>query len=118
MAARLQSAEESYVCGRFAQSGGVGHNYKSRLVILDDLMNEADDRVTQLTVYKGKSSPKHERHVYCAKLVWQNTRSTGTISLQSSHYLVILKNPRDASQITHLAKQMYPGKIKVRSGKF
>jgi len=26
--------------------------------------------------------------------------------------LVVFKNPRDASQITHLAKQMYPGKLK------
>ena len=32
-----------------------------------------------------------------------------TISL-NSHYLVIFKNPRDGSQIVHLAKQMYPGK--------
>ena len=34
-----------------------------------------------------------------------------TISL-NSHYLVVFKNPRDVSQITHLAKQMYPGKVK------
>ena len=25
------------------------------------------------------------------------------------HYLVLFKSPRDSSQITHLAKQMYPG---------
>ena len=30
----------------------------------------------------------------------------------NSHYLVVLKNPRDASQVSHLAKQMYPGKTK------
>ena len=34
-----------------------------------------------------------------------------TISL-NSHYLVIFRNPRDKSQINHLAKQMYPGNIK------
>ena len=34
-----------------------------------------------------------------------------TISL-NSHYLLVLKNPRDASQINHLAMQMYPGKTK------
>ena len=31
-----------------------------------------------------------------------------TISL-NAHYEFVFKNPWDASQITHLAKQMYPG---------
>ena len=26
--------------------------------------------------------------------------------------MVVFKNPRDASQVTHLAKQMYPGLVK------
>ena len=26
--------------------------------------------------------------------------------------MLVFKNPRDASQITHLAKQMYPGRVK------
>ncbi len=26
--------------------------------------------------------------------------------------MVVFKNPRDASQVTHLAKQMYPGRVK------
>ena len=30
----------------------------------------------------------------------------------NANYMVLFKNPRDASQITHLAKQMYPGHIK------
>ena len=34
-----------------------------------------------------------------------------TISL-NAHYLILFKNPRDASQINHLAKQMYPTKSK------
>ncbi len=34
-----------------------------------------------------------------------------TISL-NAHYMVLFKNPRDASQITHLARQMYPNKPK------
>ena len=36
---------------------------------------------------------------------WKGCRS---ISL-NSHYLVLLKNPRDKLQILTLAKQMYPG---------
>ena len=30
----------------------------------------------------------------------------------NSHYLVLFKNARDATQISHLAGQMYPGKSK------
>ena len=30
----------------------------------------------------------------------------------NSHYMVLFKNPRDKSQIMHLARQMYPGKGK------
>ncbi len=30
----------------------------------------------------------------------------------NAHYLFIFKNPRDQSQITHLAKQMFPGNVK------
>ena len=30
----------------------------------------------------------------------------------NAHYLIIFKSPRDSGQITHLAKQMFAGKIK------
>ena len=29
------------------------------------------------------------------------------------HYLVLFKNPRDKSQITHLAKQIHPSNVKA-----
>ena len=28
----------------------------------------------------------------------------------NSHYIVLFKNARDATQVAHLARQMYPGK--------
>ena len=34
-----------------------------------------------------------------------------SISL-NSQYMVVFKNPRDASQMSHLAWQMYPGRVK------
>ena len=30
----------------------------------------------------------------------------------NAHYLILFKNPRDASQISHLARQMFPGHSK------
>ena len=79
---------------------------KKTLVILDDLMTETDKSVSNLFT-KGS----HHRNlsvIHLVQNVFDKNKHTRTISL-NAHYLVIFKNPRDASQITHLAKQMYPG---------
>ena len=82
---------------------------KRRLLILDDLMSETDQRVTDLFT-KGS----HHRNVsvmYIVQNLFGKNREHRTISL-NCHYIVVFKNPRDGSQINHLAKQMYPGKMK------
>jgi len=79
----------------------------STLLILDDLMNETNQNVTDLFT-KGS----HHRNLSVAYIV-QNLFNNGkhrTISL-NSHYIVVFKNPRHASQIVHLAKQAYPPKL-------
>ena len=78
-----------------------------RLIIIDDLMNQTDDRVTELFT-KGS----HHRNMSVIQIV-QNLfdKKQRTINL-NCHYTVLFKNPRDASQITHLAKQMYPGQVR------
>lgn len=81
-------------------------NPKERnLVILDDLMNSVDQNVIDLFT-KGS----HHRNISVIHIV-QNLFHQGkghrTISL-NSHYMVLFKNPRDVSQINHLATQMYP----------
>ena len=84
---------------------------KKNLIIIDDLMSEIgnDKRLTALFT-KGS----HHRNLSVI-LILQNlfhqSKEMRTISL-NSHYLVIFRNPRDKSQINHLAKQMYPGNIK------
>ena len=78
-----------------------------RLVILDDLMHETDQRISKLFT-KGS----HHRNISVMFLVqnlFSKNKEQRTISL-NSHYLLIFKNPRDASQISHLAKQIFPGK--------
>ena len=69
-------------------------------------MSEADDWVTKLFT-KGS----HHRSLsvmYIVQNLFGKNKEQRTISL-NSHYLV---NPRDASQVTHLAKEMYRGKTK------
>ena len=82
---------------------------KRRLIIIDDLMSETDNKITKLFT-KGS----HHRNIsvmYIIQNIFFQNKEQRTISL-NSHYIVVFKNPRDASQITHLAKQMYPGKLK------
>lgn len=81
---------------------------KSRLVVIDDLMSETDDRVTKLFT-KGS----HHRSIsvmYLVQNLFGKNKEHRTISL-NAHYIVLFKNPRDGSQITNLAKQMYPGRV-------
>ena len=81
---------------------------RRRLVVIDDLMSETDDRITKLFT-KGS----HHRDIsvmYIVQNLFGKNKEQRTISL-NSHYIVLFKNPRDGSQITHLAKQMYPGRV-------
>lgn len=84
-------------------------NDRRRLLIIDDLMSETDKRITNLFT-KG-SHHKNISVIYIVQNLFGKNKEHRTISL-NSHYLVVFKNPRDASQITHLGKQMYPGNLK------
>ena len=77
------------------------------LLIVDDLMNETDETVANLFT-KGS----HHRNVSVVFLVqnlFHKNKHIRTISL-NTHYMVLFKNPRDASQFASLARQMYPNK--------
>ena len=78
-----------------------------RLVILDDLMSEIDSSITRLFT-KG-SHHRNMSIIFIVQNLFNKNPEQRTISL-NSHYLVLFKNPRDATQITNLGKQMYPGK--------
>ena len=79
------------------------------LLILDDLMHEADDRVSQ--IFTRVSHHKNLSVLYLTQNLFYGSKQNRTISL-NTHYLVLFKNARDATQISHLAAQMYPGKSK------
>jgi len=71
------------------------------------IMNETDKSVANLFT-KGS----HHRNVSVAFLVqnlFHKNKHIRTISL-NAHYMVLFKNPRDASQFASLARQMYPNK--------
>ena len=77
------------------------------LLILDDLMTECDNRVTQ--IFTKISHHRNVSVLYLTQNLFYQSKHTRTISL-NAHYLVLFKNVRDATQIANLARQMYPKK--------
>ena len=82
---------------------------KRGLVVLDDLMAETDERVTNL--FTKKSHHSNTSVIYLVQNLFSKNKESRTISL-NSQYMIVLKNPRDVTQMTTLAKQMYPGRVK------
>ena len=78
------------------------------LLIIDDLMTETGNDKTITNLFTKGSHHRNLSVILILQNLFHQGREMRTISL-NSHYLVLFKNPRDVSQITHLAKQMYPG---------
>lgn len=83
---------------------------KPMLVILDDLMNNADNSKISELFTKGS----HHRNISII-LITQNIFHKGVhsrdISLNTK-YLIVFKNPRDQQQFLYLARQIYPENAK------
>ena len=80
-------------------------NEGAKIIIIDDMMREADERVVDLFT-KGS----HHRNLsimFISQNMFHQGRGRRDISL-NSHYLVCFKNPRDRAQISHLSRQVYP----------
>jgi hypothetical protein len=83
----------------------------NNLLILDDLMQEIDTGSGSLisSLFTRGSHHRNLSIILVTQNLFHQNRHFRTISLNAS-YLVVFKNPRDASQIDHLARQMYPGR--------
>ena len=75
------------------------------LLIVDDQMASAGDKLTELFTV----SAHHENCsiIFITQNLFFQDKAFRTASL-NSQYLILFKNPRDSSQIMHLARQMYP----------
>ena len=81
----------------------------NKLVVLDDFMGSFDSKISDL--FTKKSHHQNLSVVYIVQNLFHKGKAQRTISL-NSHYLVLFKNVRDASQIKHLSRQMFPSKSK------
>ena len=81
-----------------------------RLLILDDLMAEANQTVVDLFT---RSSHHLNLSVFflTQNLYTKANKHSRDLNLNST-YLILFKNVRDASQINHIARQIFPGNSK------
>ena len=78
---------------------------EKHLIILDDLMDETDQRVASL--FTKKSHHRNISVMYIVQNLFHRGKHHRTIS-RNAHYMVLFKNLTDVSQIMALAHQMYP----------
>ena len=77
------------------------------LLLIDDLMNEADQNVCNL--FTKLSHHRNVSVVFVTQNLFHRNRHVRTMNL-NTHYVVLFKNPRDAGQLAIMARQMYPRK--------
>ena len=78
------------------------------LLVVDDQMH--DNNPEMVRIFTKGSHHRNISVIYVVQNLFDKTKEHRTMSL-NAHYLTIFKNPRDNSQIVHLAKQMYPGEV-------
>jgi hypothetical protein len=82
------------------------HRY---LLIIDDLMNEVNQNVCN--IFTKLSHHRNVSVIFLTQNLFHRNKHVRTMNL-NTHYIVLFKNPRDAGQVSTLARQMYPGKSK------
>ena len=78
---------------------------KRTLMVIDDLMHEADARVAQ--IFTRGSHHRNISVLFLTQNLFHSTKHSRTMNL-NSQYIVMFKNPRDVGQVTYLGRQMFP----------
>ena len=85
------------------------HYGEFQQLIIDDLKDEVEAKL-----FTKDSHHRNTSLLLLIQNIFHQNKHSRTVS-PNSHYMVLFKNVRDASQITHLAKQMYPGNVNPES---
>lgn len=78
---------------------------KRRMVILDDLLSSVDANVVEL--FTRGSHHYNLSVMFVVQNLFSKNKGCRDISL-NSHYIILMKNPRDKHQINTLARQISP----------
>lgn len=77
------------------------------LLVFDDLINETKDDERILNIFTKHSHHRRLSVIHVSQNLFNKGSVLRTINL-NAHYLVLFNNPRDKTQISFLARQMYP----------
>lgn len=88
------------------------HTVSDALIILDDLMDTLGSSSNFCQLFTRGSHHRNLSIIFIVQNLFHRGKEMRTIHL-NSQYLVLYKNPRDKSQVMHLARQMFPGKTKA-----
>ena len=83
----------------------------NNLIVLDDLMMECETSKQILGLFTVGSHHKNISVFMLTHNLFSQGKYSRSISL-NSNYFVLFKNPRDATQINYLSRQMYPSRPK------
>jgi len=78
------------------------------LIIVDDLMTELANDKKMTNLFTKGSHHMNISVIFIVQNLFYNAKEMRTININTS-YFILMKNPRDKSQIEHLGKQMFPG---------
>lgn len=81
---------------------------KPSLVVVDDLMTELSGDKKMTNLFTKGSHHMNISVLFIVQNLFYNAKEMRTINI-NTNYFILLKNPRDKSQIENLAKQMFPG---------
>jgi hypothetical protein len=81
------------------------------LLLVDDQMDEAGSSNTLTKLFTKGCHHRNLTVFYLLQNMYNSGKSQRTVSL-NSHYSVVFRNSRDASQFRTLAHQMHPGNAK------
>jgi len=82
--------------------------YSPSLIVVNDLMTELANDKKMTNLFTKGSHHMNISVIFIVQNLFYNAKEMRTININTS-YFVLLKNPRDKSQIEHLGKQMFPG---------
>ena len=80
------------------------------LLIIDDLLSEVNSSVSN--IFTRGSHHRNISVIFLSQNLFHKSKDFRTMSL-NTHYLILFKNVRDVTQVSSLARQMYPGKTKL-----
>lgn len=82
---------------------------KHSLIVLDDLMHLVGQSSEMELLFTQGCHHRNLSVIFITQNIFQRAKFSRTIAL-NTHYLILFRNLRDASQVSHLGRQLYPGK--------